>query len=327
MEILLIIAIILAFLSTLLITPYWIRRVKKADLIGRDVNKYNKPLVSEMGGIAVVAGFLISVLFYIGIKTFYFHTSQNLVEIFALLSTVLIITTIGFIDDILGWKIGLKQWQKPVLCLFAAVPLMVINAGNTTMAVPIIGSINFGWIYPLLLIPIAISGASNGFNMIAGYNGLETGMGIIILSALGILSYSAGKTWLAFIVFCMVFALLAFLIFNKYPAKVFPGNVLTYSVGALIASVAILGNIERAAIILFIPYFIELILKARGKFQKESFAKPNKDNSLELLYPKTYGLEHLMLKIIKKIKGKVYEKDIVRSLWLIEFIIAVLILI
>ena len=327
METLIIITLILAFFVTFLMTPHWIKRAKKAGLAGRDINKHEKPLTAESGGINVVAGFLISILFYIGIKTFYFRTSQNLIEIFALLSTVLIITIIGWTDDILGWKIGIKQWQKPLLCMLAAIPLMVINIGNTTMTLPLIGHVDFGLLYPLLLIPIAISGASNGFNMIAGYNGLETGMGIIILGTLGAIVYSTGQTWLALVAFCMVASLFAFLIFNKYPAKVFPGNIMTYSVGALIAGIAIIGNVEKFAVILFIPYFIELFLKARGVFQKESFAKPNKDNSLEPLYTKNYGLEHVMLRLIKKIKGKVYEKDIVRSLWLIEFIIALLILI
>jgi len=327
METLLIITIILAFLITLLIVPYWIKRARKAGLVGGDVNKYERSKTAESGGIAVVAGFLISVLFYIGIKTFYFKTSTNLIEIFALLSTVLIITIIGIIDDILGWKIGIRQWQKPILCMLAAIPLMVINIGNTEMILPFIGQIDFGLIYPLLLVPIAIAGASNGFNMIAGYNGLEAGMGAIILAALGIIVYSTGQTWLALIAFCMVTSLIAFLMFNKYPAKVFPGNIMTYSVGALIASVAIIGNVERAAIILFIPYFLELFLKARGRFQKESFARPNKDNSLEPLYPKIYGLEHVMLRVIKKIKNKVYEKDITKSLWLMELVLAILVLI
>jgi UDP-N-acetylglucosamine--dolichyl-phosphate N-acetylglucosaminephosphotransferase len=327
MEMPLMVPVILAFLISLIATPYWIRRAKKAGLTGRDMNKHEKPLIAEAGGIAVVAGFLISILFYIGIKTFYFKTSQNLIEIFALLSTVLIIVIIGFIDDILGWKIGLRQWQKPLFCLLAAIPLMVINVGNTEMALPLLGQVNFGLIYPLLLVPIAISGAANGFNMIAGYNGLETGMGAIIIATLGVLIHSTGQTWLSLIAFSIVASLLAFLIFNRYPAKVFPGNTMTYTIGALIAGIAIIGNVEKAAIILFIPYFVELVLKARGKFQKESFAKPNRDNSLELLYPKIYGLEHIMIKLIKKIKGKAYEREVVYSLWLIEIIIAILILI
>ena len=111
----------------------------------------------------------------------------------------------------------------------------------------------------------------------------------------------------------MVASLIAFYIFNTFPARVFPGDVLTYSVGALIASIAILGNIEKIAIFFFIPYMIETGLKLRGKLVKESFAKVNKDGSLEMPYKKIYGLEHLAILILKKYKlsKKVYEKDVV----------------
>src|SRR3989344_2780262 len=70
---------------------------------------------------------------------------------------------------------------------------------------------------------------------------------------------------------CAFMALLAFFIFNKHPAHIFPGDTLTYPIGTIIAIIAILGNIEKFALILFIPYLIEGLLKARGKMQKESF--------------------------------------------------------
>src|SRR3989338_8334524 len=100
----------------------------------------------------------------------------------------------------------------------------------------------------------------------------------------------------------MVAALIAFYIFNKYPAKVFPGDTLTYPVGALIAVIAILGNMEKIAIFFFIPYILETILKLRGGLKKESFAKLNEKGTLEMPYKKIYGLEHLAIKILQKIK-------------------------
>jgi UDP-N-acetylglucosamine--dolichyl-phosphate N-acetylglucosaminephosphotransferase len=111
----------------------------------------------------------------------------------------------------------------------------------------------------------------------------------------------------------MVASLFAFYIFNKCPAKIFPGDALTYSVGALIASVAILGNIEKIAVFFFIPYIIEVILKIRGKLEKESFAKLNADGSLSLPYKKIYGLEHLAIWILERVKPskKVHERDVV----------------
>ena len=159
--------------------------------------------------------------------------------------------------------------------------------------------------------------------MLAGYNGLEAGMGAIILSTLGFISWNLGYTWVAVVAFTMVMALLAFLIYNKYPSKIFPGDTMTYSVGALIAIVAILGNIEKFALFLFIPYFLEFILKARGKFKKESFAAVQEDGSLNLK-DGIYGLEHLTIKFLSKIKKKVYENDVVYALYGFEIILAII---
>jgi hypothetical protein len=54
-------------------------------------------------------------------------------------------------------------------------------------------------------------------------------------------------------------------------------------------------------------------LKIRGKLKKESFARVNEDGSLEMPYNKIYGLEHLAIYILKRIKPskKVYEREVV----------------
>jgi len=284
------------------------------------MNKYSKPKIPEGGGIAFIFGVTFAVLLYVFIKTFYLFTTGNLPEVLAILVTLLLAGFLGFIDDILGWKAGLSQWQKPLLTIPIAIPLMVINAGNSVMSIPFLGSVNFGITYPLLIVPLGIVGAANGFNMLAGFNGLEASMGIIILSTLGFIAWFNKILWLATITFSTVASLLAFLVFNKYPAKVFPGNSLTYAVGALIACVAILGNMEKIATFLFIPYFIELIIKAKNKFKTECFGIPQKDGILKP--PKKVGsLTHILLKFAKSEKGVVY------SLLVIEVLLAFLSLI
>jgi UDP-N-acetylglucosamine--dolichyl-phosphate N-acetylglucosaminephosphotransferase len=320
MNVILFFTLAVSFFVTFFILPSWIRRAKKAGLEGKDINKYDKPSVAEGGGIPVIAGFIIGVLAYIAIKTFYIKSTDNLIEIFALISSVMIACFIGVIDDILGWKIGLGRRLRILLCFIAAIPLMVINAGNFEIGIPFVDGLNLGIIYPLVLIPLGIAGTTTTFNFLAGYNGLETGQGILIIGALSIVSYLTGHAWLSLIGLCMVSSLAAFWIFNTYPAKVFPGDALTYSVGALIAIFAILGNFERVAVFFYIPYIIEVALKSRGKLRKESFGKPNKDNSLELPYNKIYGLEHFSIWFLKKFKKKVYEKDVVYFIHFIQII-------
>jgi UDP-N-acetylglucosamine--dolichyl-phosphate N-acetylglucosaminephosphotransferase len=321
------IVIIVAFFITLLFTKYWIRVARRAGLVGRDMNKYGHPKVPEAGGVAVILGFSFAVLIYIFFVTFFLNSNPNMVLIFALLSSVLLAGFLGFVDDILGWKIGLRQWQKPLLTLPAAIPLMVINAGVSYMDIPILGRIEFGILYPLLLVPIGIIGAANGFNFIAGHNSLEVGMGAIILGTLGIVLLGQGTIWLSIISLAAVSTLIGFMIYNKYPAKVFPGDSLTYAIGTLIAVVAILGNIEKIAMILFAPYFIEFLLKARSKMRAENFGIPDRENRLKPTYKSIYSLTHIAIMLPKKLfNKKPKEYDVVFLLLLFELVFVTLVL-
>jgi UDP-N-acetylglucosamine--dolichyl-phosphate N-acetylglucosaminephosphotransferase len=321
MELVIYLSVLASFLATCVVARKWIRKAPEIGLLGIDMNKPDKPKVAEMGGICIVFGFVLGILIYIGLMTFYLHV-QNYVEILAVLCTILSMCIIGMMDDLLGWKKGLRQWQKPIFSLFAALPMMVINAGHSTMNLPIIGSIDFGIIYPLLIVPIGIVGASNAYNMVAGYNGLESGMGVIILSTLGYFALANSKYNAMMLAICMVSALIAFLYFNWYPAKIFPGDTMTYSVGALAACIAIVGDMERIAVLLFLPYAFDFIIQAAGGFRREAFAKVNEDGSLDKPYKGLYHLTHLAISMLKQLKGKVYERDVVLFCYGIEISLA-----
>ena len=183
---------------------------------------------------------------YIAIKTFILGGNGESLQIFALLSVILMLALIGFIDDVLGWTFkGLSVRFRLFMAFAASIPLVVINAGVSEIVLPFLGLTELGIYYPLILIPIGIAGASTTYNFLAGFNGLESGQGIIILSFLSLISFLTGTYWLSIVGLCMVFSLLIFWRYNKYPARVFPGDVLTYSLGALIAGMAILGNFEK----------------------------------------------------------------------------------
>ncbi len=323
---LLIILISISFFVTYFTLPYWIQGAHRRGLVGVDKHKTNKKKIAESGGVAVLVGTCAGILLYIATNTFLFDNKENLIYIFAILSVLLISTIIGLIDDLFGWKKGLNKKTRIFLMLFAAIPLMVINAGESTMAIPFLGNINFGLLYPLFIIPIGVVGATTTYNFLAGYNGLEASQGMILLSALSLVTYLNGDRWLSVIALFMVASLLSFYLFNKYPAKVFPGDVLTYSIGSMIALITILGNIEKIAVFFFIPYILETGLKARGKLKKESFAKVKEDGSLDMPYEKIYGLEHLAIYLLKKMKrsGKVYEKEVVYLINLFQITIILL---
>ncbi len=321
MEPLIILPLIVGFFLTLFFISVWIKRAKNAGYVGKDIHKNDKREVAEIGGISTLVGFILGTLVYIAIKTFYFKTTENLVEIFALLNVVLMASFVGLFDDILGWKIGLNKKVRIFFLIFASIPLIVINAGESEML-----GIEFGLFYPLFFIPLGIVGATATYNFLAGQNGLEATQGILILSALSLATWFSGTAWLSLILIIMVFCLAAFYIYNKYPSEIFPGDTMTYSIGAMIGCAAILGNIEKITIFFFIPYIIETVLKVRGGLKKESFLKLEKDGSLEMPYEKIYSLSHLAVLILKKIKPskKVYEKEVVYVINIFQIAIIVL---
>ena len=157
-------------------------------------------------------------------------------------------------------RLGLPQWLKPLLTLPAAIPLMVISAGETTMGIPFIGAVNFGPLYPLVLIPIGVVGASNAVNLLGGFNGSEAGMGIVYMLALGIYGFLNGSVG-SVIFLISAASLLGFIKYNWFPAKILPGDSLTYLLGSLVAAGAIVGNMEKAALIALTPFIIEFFFR------------------------------------------------------------------
>jgi UDP-N-acetylglucosamine--dolichyl-phosphate N-acetylglucosaminephosphotransferase len=304
-----IIASTIAFFSTFFITPILMKFLYQANVVALDLHKKNKPKLPSAGGLAVAFGVLAGLLSYVGIKTFVYGLQQQAIYFLAVISSVLIVTFVGFIDDLNITKrkvkikgredirIGLPQWLKPLLTLPAAIPLMVIMAGQPTMSIPFFGDVNFGIFYPLVLVPIGVVGASNAVNLLGGFNGMEAGMGIVYMLSLGI--YALLHDSISAVVFLVSFAsLLAFIRYNWYPAKILPGDSLTYLLGSLVASGVIIGNMEKAGVIVLMPFIIEFFLKARSKFQASCLGKLRKDGKLDPPYgKKIYSLTHVLMNL------------------------------
>ena len=321
------VAMAVSFVVTYALLPKFIEFLRLAGIVGTDIQKPDKPQVAEMGGAVVLMGFLTGIFLLTWVRIFLYGTAENLIEILAAISTITLITIIGIFDD-LGRlikttvqkdkfgnvkKIGLKQWQKPLFTLPAAIPLMAIMAGDSSVMLPIIGTIDVGILFPLLFVPIGVVGASNAINMLAGLNGLEVGMSVILLGSMGIYAFINGQIAATALALIMVAALLAFLKFNWIPAKILPGDSLLYCIGATVAAVAVIGNIERFTLFAFTPWIIELLLKARTKFKAEAFGVLQKDGTLKPPYEKTYSLTHVVMRI-----GNFREREIVAIIIAIE---------
>ena len=330
METVLLAMAVVSFLLTLFITPRMMRFLKGCGIVGIDQQKKGRPVLPTSGGICVAFGLIGGLMTYIAAEKFVYGNA-NLTMLLAASSTIMIITLIGILDDLnikrekkkdtsgtVEYRVGLPQWLKPLLTLPAAVPLMAVAAGDSLMTIPFIGiNIQFGILYPLLLVPLAVVCVSNTNNMLAGMNGLEAGMGFVASLAVGLYAFAAGRTEGAIIALMLSAALLAFLRYNRFPARMLPGDSLTYLIGATFVTAVVIANVEMFAVIVYIPWIIEAFLKLRGRFAMASLGILQKDGTLKSQYKKIYSLTHVVMK-----SGRFTEKQVTEILVSIEILIA-----
>lgn len=309
---------VVSFLTTYVLSHFLVPRLKRFGITGKDVNKPDKPEVGEMGGIAIVAGISAGLLLAIFFNSFNSLTF-NLVFILGAIIAIHSVSFMGMADDLLD----IPQWLKALLPLFAAIPLVAVKAaGSTTMAIPFIGIIDFGIFYILLLIPLGVAVASNLTNMLAGFNGLEAGMGIVMFSVLSVVAVVNGSVEMALISLAMLGALLAFMKFNWFPAKVFPGDVGNLTIGAALASAVIIGNLESAGAILMIPFVIDFFIKAYNRFPSSNWWGTNIDGKLFAPEDRIRGFAQL---VMKKFNG-ITERNLVLFFIGLEVVFGIIVL-
>lgn len=300
-----------AGLVTWLTLRFMIPQLQRVGIIGKDMNKPSQPEVAEMGGLGIVAGFCAGLVVAIAMQTFaQLTTTLDLTALLTAFVTILFIALIGIVDDLLS----VPQWLKALAPLAAALPLVAVKAGDTNLMIPWIGQVNVGLIYPLVLIPLGVTGAANAANMLAGFNGLEAGMGAIAIGALAIIASYLGATTALVLLLAALGALLAMLYFNWYPAKVFVGDVGTLTIGAVIATAAIIGNFELAGVIVIIPYALDFLLKAKNGFPSRGWWGEYQDGKLYCPQRGPVGLAQLVMKLT----GGISERNLVLLLMLLE---------
>jgi UDP-N-acetylglucosamine--dolichyl-phosphate N-acetylglucosaminephosphotransferase len=307
--------LLISFIASFVLFPAMIFRLKKARIVGKNMHSEIQEEVAEMGGLVIIAGFGAGIFTVIAGKTFFdIFPSIDLISVLVALSSILIVVLIGIFDDL----VSMPQRVKAFMPVLAALPLIVIKEGSVFMKFPFFGNINFGLFYTLIIIPLEVTIAANAVNMLAGFNGLEVGMGIIALGSLAIIAYLLGKMIVLVISLAAIGALLATLYYNWYPAKVLVGDVGTLSIGAIIAVVVIMGNFEIAGTILLIPYIIDFLFKAKNHFPY-SFGRYRRG---KLYCPEDgpVGLGQLIMKLL----GGISERNLVLVLMGVEAVFGVI---
>lgn len=290
---------LLSFLATRIVMPKIIRKMKEADIVGKDIHKSWKPVVAEMGGFGILFGFTLGI--FSGV---YMHEILAFPLVIVLV-VILLVGMIGILDDLLA----LSSRDKFLLLFIAGLPLIWAAPDNV------------GLLY-LITIPIALSIGSNLTNMLAGLNGIESGLGVISMTSLTIACIILGKYDVTIISMSMLGALIAFLYYNRYPAKIFPGDTGTLIIGAAIVCIAFIGRVKLIALIIMMPNIIDAALKFYSAgFMNRQQQKPTQINDEGKLVRPEVGFKSLIRLVLRK---PIAEKDAVKIIWAIGILFGAL---
>ncbi|MHA1485853.1 MAG: hypothetical protein ACTSSC_01620 [Promethearchaeota archaeon] len=315
----LIISFIVGFVITLVIIPYIIRIMKRKGYTGIDIHKTSKTEVPESGGISIIVGISITAILLI----IFFPDLFNEILIFAI--TVVISGLIGYIDD----RIKLRSRYKLLLTLFTGIVIFLANAVGfiqiESPTIPFLGKLRLNLIYPILS-PLIVAVFANTVNMLEGYNGEGSGTSIIALLSLMACSiiWDSAEGLLFTVVSLAI--LIPFFIYNKFPAKIFPGDIGTLSIGAIFASIALIGSLEAAvfcALLIHVFNSFYVIYSVKGFFESSEILDNRSDIILlENDFIKASNLKSAALTLPRLIlaKGPMKEPDLVKNFYIISIV-------
>ncbi|MFW9849763.1 MAG: hypothetical protein ACFFF4_11520 [Candidatus Thorarchaeota archaeon] len=321
------VAFILALVIVFLFMPGTISMLKEKNITGIDVHKPDKPVVPKGGGFLVLFAIVFALLIVIGIATFQEGTVSS--GLLAALVSILMAGIIGLLDD----NFDFRNRTKILLPLVASIPMVVMQVGTTTMYIPFIGTLDLGFVYPLIVVPLIMTFIIDSTNMYGGMNGLEAALAAVNSSAVVIYvllrpiatgtELTIGQSDAGVVAAALFGACIAFLVFNRYPAKVLPGDVGRLPIGATMAAALILGNMDRIAYVLYVPFLVNFLLylvyRLHVRISKEDwvkFATPREDGTLDVVGPYT------MYWILPSISKKITEKRNVIVLVLVQALLA-----
>jgi phospho-N-acetylmuramoyl-pentapeptide-transferase len=203
-------------------------------------------------------------------------------EILIIFFTFISFAILGLYDDVLKFFnfektgfFGLRMVHKLILQLLLSLAISIylyLNLGINFIYVPFVGAVNLSWL-AIPLYTTIIAGFANFFNISDGLDGLSCGLLMIALFAFWFLSNASLDTPISLFLALWLGALIAFLYFNIYPARIWLGDVGSLSFGATFALIAIILGKLVPLIIVGSPFIVEGLSSALQIISKSYFHK------------------------------------------------------
>lgn len=254
------IAFLLAFITAFVITPYTIRLAKKVGAVDiPNDRRVNKKPMPRLGGLAVIAGFLVSVIYLVisaSIEGKINLLEDNLnIKLLGILGGMLVLGIVCYIDDV--------KDIKPLVKLAGQVAAAVIVASSGVLidnfTIPFKeNSFVLNEVFSFILTVGWIVGITNAINLIDGLDGLSSGITLIsCLSLVVVFALNESPLIAIILITALAGAIVGFLPYNFNPAKTFIGDVGSNFMGFALAIISILGVAKTyTAIVLIAPIMI-----------------------------------------------------------------------
>lgn len=265
-----VLALMIGFISSAIFGLVLIPLLKKINA-RQTINVYleekhkKKQGIPTMGGLIFIIPTLLATLILLLFNKIE-YSSNLLIVLFVFAAYALL----GFLDDFLSIKRrtnkGLSVVGKLIGQLIISIIFFLIftkNGGEPVLDIYTLGiKINMGYIYGAFILFILVA-SSNAVNLTDGLDGLAGGLSVMSFLAFALISW--GSTWVTgysdIAVFCFILtgALMGFLLFNTYPAKVFMGDTGSLALGGTLASIAIITDHELTLVIVAGVFVIETL--------------------------------------------------------------------
>lgn len=292
------IAFTIAFLTTFMTTPLTIRFAKKIGAVDspKDERRINKVSMTRLGGLAVIAGFVVSIMYLLTAmsleKKIDLHENDYHMKLIGFALGGIVICTTCFVDDVKGVPAMVKLLAQIIAaCIVIKFGIIIEN-----VTIPFMGEIGSEIFYKILTVGWII-GVTNAINLIDGLDGLSTGITLIsCVSLLIIFSLNGSPLMSIILITALAGALVGFLPFNFNPAKTFIGDTGSNFLGYCISIISIMGIAKTYTAIVIIAPIIVLALPIFDTIFA-IFRRMIKGHSLKaIVQPDANHLHHKMLK-------------------------------
>ena len=256
-----VIPVIIAFVISAALAPVvipFLRKLKVGQTERKELESHQKKMgTPTMGGIIILAAVVVTSLIYI----------KDYPKIVPILFLTVGFGIIGFLDDylkvVLRRSDGLLAWQKMILQIVVtavfAVYMIKVSGVSLEMLIPFSGGkyLDLGWVaVPLLF--FAVIGTVNGVNFTDGLDGLASSVTVMVATFFSAVAVGT-QSGIEPITCAVVGALLGFLLFNVYPARIFMGDTGSLARGGVVAGTAYMLQMPLFILIVGFIYLIEVL--------------------------------------------------------------------